>query len=308
MRIISRIVILCADMRIHWLLAAFCAAAALTACSVDAVTFTQGNEDCELAGDEDGNSLADCSDPACAGEPACQPRCGNGRLDLGEDCDDGNQVTEVCPSGTASCTVCDAVCQTVAGQTSLCGDRIVQTGFGEICDDGNAACGTCSANCQTFGSGAATGSISVIKATLVGIGQTFTLHDGIIDNPADGPITFEFATSSGTVSPGHLPVVLLVGQNATTVRNLVRDAINNVELNSPYVLHITATTIGTTGSVVNLTHDLFTNRGNVPMTETVFDVTVNGMSGGLGGDCGAGQACQGGKDCVSTVCQLNVCQ
>jgi len=30
-------------------------------------------EDCSTVGDEDGNGLADCADPACGGEPACQP-------------------------------------------------------------------------------------------------------------------------------------------------------------------------------------------------------------------------------------------
>ncbi len=47
-------------MRILTQLIAFCAAAALlAACS--------GEEDCAVVGDEDGNGLADCDDPGCAG-------------------------------------------------------------------------------------------------------------------------------------------------------------------------------------------------------------------------------------------------
>jgi cysteine-rich repeat protein len=69
--------------------------AALAACSVDAVTFTPGigaAEDCAAAGDEDGNGTADCADPACAGEAACRIACGNGRVEAGELCDDGNMI------------------------------------------------------------------------------------------------------------------------------------------------------------------------------------------------------------------------
>ena len=38
-------------------------------------------ENCSVLGDENGNGLADCSDPACATAPSCQHACGNGRLD-----------------------------------------------------------------------------------------------------------------------------------------------------------------------------------------------------------------------------------
>ena len=58
----------------------------------------------------------------------------------GEDCDDGNTITEVCEYGLASCTVCAANCTSQAGETSLCGDGTIDDG--EACDDGgeSAAC------------------------------------------------------------------------------------------------------------------------------------------------------------------------
>ncbi|HSK02826.1 MAG TPA: hypothetical protein VK932_16355, partial [Kofleriaceae bacterium] len=69
-------------------LAALCAFAALAACSVDPATYLPEDgplaEICGVAGDEDGNGLADCDDPACAGTPACPPGCGNGRIEAGE--------------------------------------------------------------------------------------------------------------------------------------------------------------------------------------------------------------------------------
>src|SRR6185295_7466039 len=60
-----------------------CVAIAVMACSSGSAT--QGPHDgpggpdvpperCDVVGDEDGNGLADCADPACAATPACQVR------------------------------------------------------------------------------------------------------------------------------------------------------------------------------------------------------------------------------------------
>jgi hypothetical protein len=82
--------------------------------------------------------------------------CGNNSVEgPGEDCDDGNTVTEECAYGLTSCTVCDASCTSVAGVTAYCGDGFVDAV--EDCDDGNAvtevcaygesSCTVCDANC-----------------------------------------------------------------------------------------------------------------------------------------------------------------
>jgi cysteine-rich repeat protein len=63
--------------------------------------------------------------------------CGDGILREGvEECDDGNTETEVCRYGETSCSVCAPDCRSIAGATSYCGDRIVDAA--EVCDDGNA--------------------------------------------------------------------------------------------------------------------------------------------------------------------------
>jgi len=79
------------------------------------------------------------------------PTCGNGILDPGEDCDDGN---------TQSGDGCSKLCKLECGYTCNCGDPtklciyLVVCGDGirsssEACDDGNTNSGDgCSANCQ----------------------------------------------------------------------------------------------------------------------------------------------------------------
>lgn len=116
-------------------------ATALVACSVDKVTYTPEQpsggghvEDCDVAGDEDDNGLADCADPMCAGAVACLAACGNGRPELGEECDDGNRL-----DGDA----CESTCK-----LPICSNSIEDRG--EQCDDGNLRNGDgCNATCQT---------------------------------------------------------------------------------------------------------------------------------------------------------------
>src|SRR5579872_3071675 len=73
----------------------------LASCEVPAVTFSAADapaaaEDCDMVGDEDGNGLADCADPACADKPACKSLCGDGKLEGDEQCDEGAADTQTC--------------------------------------------------------------------------------------------------------------------------------------------------------------------------------------------------------------------
>ena len=103
-------------------------AAAPSACSSgnapSSLTIDSGEphlaEDCGTPGDEDGNGVADCQDPVCAGTPTCVAGCGNGHIDPGEQCDDGNHV-----NGDG----CESDC------TASCGNGIMDAN--EACDDGN---------------------------------------------------------------------------------------------------------------------------------------------------------------------------
>ena len=90
-----------------------------------------------------------------AGNIACESACGNGLVDAAEGCDDGNLELERCDYGVEACTVCDSVCQPVAGATSFCGDgridaRAMETWTPEIksqsCAYGERRCQVCAAN------------------------------------------------------------------------------------------------------------------------------------------------------------------
>ena len=72
--------------------------------------------------------------------------CGNGLVEVGESCDDGNRATEACAYGEVSCRVCNALCQSVGGATSFCGDGSLDAA--EVCDAGSAnGAGGCSIGC-----------------------------------------------------------------------------------------------------------------------------------------------------------------
>jgi cysteine-rich repeat protein len=105
-------------------------AAALPGCSNPEDTY--GIDDCSFRVSRNRMGLVDCSKPACARTPACQPDCGNGARDPGEECDDGNRIDgDTCE---ANCTL------------PFCGNGIKDTE--EDCDDGNGIDGdTCEANC-----------------------------------------------------------------------------------------------------------------------------------------------------------------
>lgn len=81
-------------------------------------------------------------------EAGGNPICGNGAVEAGEECDDGNTETETCMYGIPECSVCADDCVVKLGVTSFCGDGSVDGANGEECDDGNTLNGDgCSADC-----------------------------------------------------------------------------------------------------------------------------------------------------------------
>ena len=92
-----------------------------------------------------GDGIVQAGVEACDGTSDCTDDCtlialcGNGRVELGEECDDGNTRTENCVYGERACLVCNAVCHEEDGQTSFCGDGIVDAVHGEACDN-NECC------------------------------------------------------------------------------------------------------------------------------------------------------------------------
>jgi hypothetical protein len=176
----------------------------------------------ETCDSSNGNDTSTCNG-SMAGAVKCKARaCGDNYINPAiEDCEDGNNQTEACAYGLASCKVCNSSCVTVDGATAACNDGVVQASFGEVCDDGNSTCGSCASDCKSNTSAAASGTIIVVKSSDMVDGDYFTLDDGF-----NAPVTFEYrSTGSPTPAAGNIAIVL-GNDGSTTVRNKTVTAIN----------------------------------------------------------------------------------
>lgn len=232
---------------------------------------------------DDGNQVeGDSCDSNCT-----LPRCGNGIKASNEQCDDGNQV-----EGDS----CDSNCT-----LSRCGNG-VRAG-NEQCDDGNLTCGTCDDKCEKLASAQATGAIIVINAnnTPNGIldGDRFKLDDGI-----NAELVFEFDRNGVLNNLNHIPVFIGVSADPGHISTVIELAINLVQGE----LLIAAEVSATSQRTVSLRHERFTREGDRPIVQYSDGINVSGMKGGKGGDCMTGNACRSNADCLSNVCNNNVCQ
>ncbi len=118
---------------------------------------------CELCDDAGANS--DVTPDAC--RTNCRPAgCGDGVIDGGETCDDGNRE---------DCDGCSASCAVEAGIG--CGDGVPYPACGELCDDGNAVAGDgCSPTC------------ALERVPGGGSSTTECYTEWSVENPANDPL------------------------------------------------------------------------------------------------------------------------
>lgn len=88
-------------------------------------------EECDDGNNTDGDG---CS-ATCKDETAPET-CGNEELDEGEECDNGSANGMPCQPEYGDCTYCSSVCTVASVQGPYCGDNHVDTPY-EQCDDGN---------------------------------------------------------------------------------------------------------------------------------------------------------------------------
>ncbi|MCE9673491.1 hypothetical protein LY474_37360 [Myxococcus stipitatus] len=252
---------------------------------------------------DDGNCLLSCKRASCGDghvdqeEPhreICDPRaprgtetcdsncnttleCGNGVVNAGEECDDGNHSDQ------------DACLSTCIRAT--CGDGIVNVSQGrqELCDDGNQDdCGTCNSTCtQRKEPLQAQGRIIVA-------GSPPTLADGelIVLSNARQQVFLEFDLD-GAVPSTHHAVTPSDPANRSAIARAIAEVLSTPDLLQP------AVTVEASGNSVKLTASRPGSSGNRAILESVADpnFTVLPMTGGAGFDCGQGTGCTSDNDC-----------
>ena len=115
---------------------------------------------------DDGAANSDTAPDACRTN-CLLPRCSDGTVDSGEQCDDGNLT---------NCDGCNAVCVSEPGLA--CGDGIPEPTCNQPCDDGNGTVGDgCTSQCTI--------------EPIFGGGSRFTdcRSVWVVDNPANDPLT-----------------------------------------------------------------------------------------------------------------------
>jgi len=136
--------------------------------ALDTISDTDTEADADTVADTEADTIIDTAVEDTGAEPAC----GNGVVETGESCDDGNTVTESCTYGPSFCDVCDASCRLASVRGRTCGDGT--TDPEEQCDDDNLTTEQCSyglTSCSVCDDGC-----------LLVAGETDFCGDGVIDS------------------------------------------------------------------------------------------------------------------------------
>ena len=235
-----------------------------------------GVEECDTAGESD-ECDSDCTRPVC----------GDGVVNYraGEECEDGNADNrDECVEGC---------------RLAKCGDGYVYAGFEECDSSSVGVCGVCSASCLMVGPARSVGRIYSVKGNEYSDKERILISDG----GGGGERVFEFYSKGACVDP-NVVCVDTDFANEKQMADRIVAAVRGVQ-----GFEIDAFSPSDSGVVI-LVHKVEGALRNLPIVETVGDsrFRVEGMSGGVGYDCGVGDWCFMDEDCGSGNCKNWKCE
>ncbi|MDD9954197.1 MAG: DUF4215 domain-containing protein [Candidatus Woesearchaeota archaeon] len=141
----------------------------------------------------------------------CEERCGDGRVNATEACDDGNTV-----DGDG----CSATCQVESGR---CGNGIVESG--EQCDDNNIVSGDgCSATCRNEATGPSCGDGTIQAGETCEVGDATVVAQDQFNSTVIDTLTVQLTFQGGSVWSGTFENFFSHEDNATLNGTIKFDA------------------------------------------------------------------------------------
>ncbi len=269
---------------------------------------------------------AECASSICdtANDNVCEAAltCGNGTVETGEVCDDGNTTAgdgcaadctfaDNLSNGTActqnaecASTICDTVGDNVCESALTCGNGVVETG--EVCDDGNTTVGDgCAADC-TFADNLSNGTACTQNAECAS-----SVCDTVGDNVCEAALT----CGNGTVETGEV----CDDGNTTAGDGCAADCTFADNLSNGTACTQNAECASSVCDTVgdNVCEVALTCGNGAVETGEVCDDGNTTAGDGCAADCtfadnlSNGTACTQNAECASTVCDTvgdNVCE
>jgi cysteine-rich repeat protein len=264
--------------------------------------------DCKSATCGDGkllNGFESCDNGKMNSETAaclndCQSaRCGDLKIQAGvEECDDGDENNNgLCPYGPrTACQACNSSCYLQNSPARFCGDGQIETG--EVCDDGNdASCGTCSSDCHTIRISNASGEIKIASVSQIRDGDTFAIYEHVYRHEY---IQYEFDSNDVLSNASNIQIKFTASDTVDVLLLAIGEKLGTVQLYMHIIYEYS-------NERLVLKHFFSGIQYNRDIIQSGNGLSIRGMSGGGGSDCGPMIDCKYDLDCVSGYCRNGKC-